>query len=149
VWARLGDLYDQQGRTGEAIHAYQQAIRLTADPLKPRTLIKLARLYLMTHEPQAALNALDDAVKFAPAQTPGQQKGRSFAFDVAQGRAASWRGLGDVAKAISYEEEAVKLDPDAADARSHLAKLYQQGGRTADAQQAEARAKALGTPESH
>jgi tetratricopeptide (TPR) repeat protein len=149
VWARLGDLYDQQGRTGEAIHAYQQAIRLTADPLKPRTLIKLARLYLMTHEPQAALNALDDAVKFAPAQTPGQQKGRSFAFDVAQGRAASWRGLGDVAKAISYEEEAVKLDPDAADAWSHLAKLYQQGGRTADAQQAEARAKALGTPESH
>ena len=69
--------------------------------------------------------------------------------DVAQGRAASWRGLGDVAKAISYEEEAVKLDPDATDAWSHLAKLYQQGGRSADAQQAEARAKGLGTQESH
>ena len=41
------------------------------------------------------------------------------------------------------EEQAVKLDPDAADAWSHLATLYQREGRVADQQLAERRASAL------
>ena len=51
--------------------------------------------------------------------------------------------LGNIGQATSFEEQAVKLDPDAADAWSHLAKLYQREGRVADQQLAERRASAL------
>ena len=52
-------------------------------------------------------------------------------------------GLGDLKQATTYEEQAVQLDPEAADAWSHLAKLYQRQGRTADQQRAEQRSKTL------
>ena len=51
--------------------------------------------------------------------------------------------LGNTGQATSFEEQAVKLDPDAADAWSHLATLYQREGRVADQQLAERRASAL------
>jgi Tfp pilus assembly protein PilF len=126
------------------MRALQAAIRSSSDPsTKSRALLKLARLYLVTGQPKAALQALDEAVRSAPAEVLADSEGRSFKFDVAQGRAAIWRSLGDLQQATSFEEEAVQLDPDAADAWTHLAKLYQRQGRAADQQRAEARAQAL------
>jgi tetratricopeptide (TPR) repeat protein len=96
----------------------------------------------MAGQPRPALEALDEALRSAP---PAMLEigGRSFKFDVAQGRAAAWRQLGDLPQATSFEEEAVQLDPEAADAWSHLAKLYQRQGRVDDQHRAEARATAL------
>ena len=144
IWSSLADLYQRDGRTADAMHALQQAIRSSSDPAtKSRALLKLARLYLVTGQPKAALQALDEAVRSAPPEALADTEGRSFKFDVAQGRAAIWRSLGDLQQATSFEEEAVQLDPEAADAWTHLAKLYQRQGRAADQQRAEARAAAL------
>ncbi|MGA7461276.1 MAG: tetratricopeptide repeat protein, partial [Candidatus Korobacteraceae bacterium] len=67
----------------------------------------------------------------------------SFSFDLAQARAAAYMALGNIPQATLFEEQAVKLDPDAPDAWVHLARLYQRGGRLADQQLAERRASAL------
>ena len=145
VWSRLAELYNQQDRIPEALQAWQQTIQFTADPVvKANAFLKVARLELKIGHPKEALQALDDAVRSAPPQLLALNKGRSFSFDVAQGRAASARRLGDIAQAITFQEQAVQLDPDAAEAWSYLARLYQQQGRSADQQRAEDRAKALG-----
>jgi len=144
VWSRLGELYDQQERIPDALHAWQETVELTSDPtVKTRALVKLARLYLVTRQPKQALQALDEAERSAPPQMTAVTEGRSFKFDVAQGRAAIWRAMGDMNQAVSFQEQAVQLDPEAADAWSHLAKLYQRQGRVADERRAEERASAL------
>jgi len=144
IWFSLADLYQKDGRVPQAIDALQHAIPLTSDPeTKAHALVKLARLYFMSRQPKDALQALDEAAHTAPPDLLAQSAGRSFSFDVAQGRAAAWMALGDVKQATAFEEEAVKLDPDAPDAWTHLARLYQREGRTADQQRAEERGKTL------
>ncbi len=150
VWSSLADLYQREQRVPEAMHALQEAIKSPSDAsTKPLALVKLARLYFVTGQLKAALQALDEAVQSAPPELLAATQGRSFKFDVAQGRSAILRSQGDLAQATSYEEEAVQLDPDAADAWSHLAKLYERQGRAADQQRAEARATALAGQQSH
>jgi tetratricopeptide (TPR) repeat protein len=150
VWFALGDLYDREGRIPEATHALQQSVQLSSGlAMKARALLKLARIAVVTGQPKAALQALDEAVDNASPEMLAVKEGRSFKFDVAQGRAASWKALGDLTQATSFQEEAVQLDPDAADAWSHLAKLYQRQGRTADEQRAEERAATLAKGQAH
>lgn len=145
VWLSLGDLYQSQGHLPEAIHAMQKSVENLSDPkAKATELVKLARLYFVTRQPQEALKALDDAAKAAPPEMLADTKGRSFSFNIAQGRSAVYTAMGDVTRATTFQEEAVKLDPDAPDAWMHLAKLYEKQGRTADQQKAEEKAKALG-----
>ncbi len=153
VWFQLGELYEEQDRMPEAMHAWQQAIALTSRPggaqdafaktIRPRAYLKLARLYMMSGQPRPALQALDEAVRTAPPAMLNATGGRTFKFDVAQGRAAAWRSLGDLQQATTFEEEAVQLDPEAADAWSHLAKLYARQGRLEDQHRAEAKATVL------
>jgi tetratricopeptide (TPR) repeat protein len=144
VWFSLGDLYQSQGHLPDAIHAIQQGVQNTTDPTtKANELVKLARLYFVTHQPNEALKALDDAASAAPPEMLADTKGRSFSFNIAQGRSAVYMALGDVKQATTYQEQAVQLDPDAPDAWAHLAKLYERQGRTADQQKAEERAKTL------
>jgi tetratricopeptide (TPR) repeat protein len=146
VWSGLADLYEQEDRIPEAVHAWQETIRLTPDPsLKSRSLLRLARLYVETGHARPALQALDEAVGSAPAAILQATNGRSFKFNVAQGRAAAWFSLRDVQRATAFEEEAVQLDPDAGDAWAHLAKLYERQGRVADERRALERAHALAT----
>lgn len=144
VWSRLAELYTQQDRAPEALHALQQTIQFTGDAVvKANAYLQVARLELKMGHPNEALQALDQAVHSAPTQLLALNQGRSFSFEVAQGRAASSRRLGEIAQAITFQEQAVQLDPDAAEAWSYLAKLYQQQGRSADQQRAEERAKAI------
>jgi tetratricopeptide (TPR) repeat protein len=150
VWSSLADLYQRDGRTGEAMHALKETIGLSSDPSqKSRALVKLARLYFVTGNPKVALQALDEAVRGAPPGLLAETQGRSFKFDVAQGRAAIWGSLGDLGQATGFEEDAVQLDPEAADAWSRLAKLYQRQGRPEDQQRAEARAADLAGNQGH
>ena len=144
IWSSLADLYEKDGRTSQAIHAYEQAIPVWSDAAaKAHAQLKLARLYFISHRPNDALRALDDAARTAPPDLLAEKTGRSFRFDIAQGRAAAWAGLGDLIEATSFEEQAVQLDPDAPDAWSRLGDLYQKQGRVADEQQAERRGKTL------
>ncbi len=147
IWFSLADLYQKDGRGPQAIHALEQAIPQSSDATtKAHAQIKLARLYLMSHRPQDALRALDDAEHTAPPELLADKTGRSFSFDIAQGRAVAWAASGDLKKATQFEEQAVQLDPDAADAWTRLAKLYQRQGRTTDQQRAEAKVSSLSTP---
>jgi tetratricopeptide (TPR) repeat protein len=143
IWSKLAQLYLEQERTKDAIYAWLQTLGSATDPLlKTQAYVQLSRLYVGTGNLKPALQMLDDAVKTAPQGMPGI-KGGSFAFDVAQDRAAIWFRLGDVPKAVSFQEEALRLDPNQAEAWAHLALLYQKAGRTADQQRAEERVKTL------
>ena len=144
LWARLADLYTQQQRTSDATYAWLQTLDLTTDPVqKTQALVQLSRLYVSTGNLKPALRMLDDAEHAAPSGMPGMTQGHSFAFDVAQDRAGIWYKLGNIPKAISYEEQATQLAPDNAEAWSHLATLYARAGRPADEQRAKERSKAL------
>lgn len=144
IWFSLTQLYQRQGRFPQAIHAAQQAIQFAPDAAtKSRALVQLALLYLRTRQPSQALTALDEVTKIAPPDLLAASGGRSFSFEIAQARAAAWMALGNIAQATSFEEQAVKLDPEAPEAWSHLARLYQRQGRVADQQLAERRASAL------
>ena len=144
IWLSLADLYERGKRFPQAIHAAQQAILSAPDPAtKSHALVKLALLYLRTRQPQQTLEALDQATATAPPDLLAATGRSSFTFDIAQARAAAWMALGNIGQATSFEEQAVKLNPDAVDAWMHLAKLYQREGRVADQQLAERRASAL------
>ena len=144
LWLSLADLYQRDGRLPQAVHAMQQSIRLSPDPaVKSQQLVELAGLYLKSRQPKDALLALDAAASTAPPDLLAATAGRSFNFDLAQTRAAAWMALGDLKQATAFEEHAVQLDPGAADAWSHLAKLYQREGRLADQQRAQERGKTL------
>jgi len=144
IWFSLAELYERNRRYPETIHAMQQAIQFAPDPsMKAQALLKLALLYLRTRQPQQALQALEQASTTAPPDLLAAREGRSFSFIILQARAAAWMALGNIGQATSFEEQAVKLNPDAPEAWEHLAKLYQRGGRLADQQIAERRASAL------
>lgn len=144
IWFSLAGLYERDKRFPQAIHAAQQAALLASDAsMKAHAFVKLALLYLRTRQPQQALGALEEATSTAPPDLLAASGGRSFIFDITQARAAAWVALGNIPQATSFEEQAVKLDPDAADAWLHLARLYQREGRLADQQLAERRASAL------
>ncbi len=145
AWTALANLYQREGRIPETIHALQQAGRMSSRP--DLVQLKLAQFYLHIQQPRWTLQALDEAVRSAPADALAATGAGSLRFNVAQGRAAAWGGLGDLTQATSFQEEAVKLAPDAADAWASLAKLYQQQGRFEDEYRAEERARNLaGSP---
>jgi len=59
---------------------------------------------------------------------------------IATGRAKAWYQLGDTARAVSFQEDAVKLAPNDAKLWLGLADLYEAEGRTTLAEQAKRRA---------
>jgi Flp pilus assembly protein TadD len=60
--------------------------------------------------------------------------------DLAHGRSSAWNALGDLARAVSYQEEAVRDAPQVTSLWLQLANLYDRQGRLAEAQRARARA---------
>lgn len=147
TWSALATFYQQEERVPEAINAWQQASRLSSKPYL--TQVKLAHYYLRIRQPQATLQALDEAVRIAPAGALADTGAKSLRFDVAVGRSAAWDATGDLEKAVSFQEEATRLAPDDADAWSRLAKLYQRLGRLTDKYRADERATALVGNRSH
>ncbi len=107
LWFSLATLYKHEGRIAETIQAEQRAIKLSSTQ-QSSELLKLAQLYLDTAQPKAALATFDKAVHDAPPDALAATGARSFRYEVAMGRAAAWRALGDTRRANSYDEEAVQ-----------------------------------------
>jgi tetratricopeptide (TPR) repeat protein len=147
TWSSLATFYQQEGRAPEAIHALRQTAGLSMRP--DLALIRLAHFYLANGQPAATLQALDEAVRSAPAEALTGTGEASIQYDVARGRSAAWEERGDLGKAASFEEEAVRLAPNDVSAWSRLAQIYQRQGRFADEYRAEARAAALGSTQAH
>jgi len=138
-WTKLAGIYEHQGRLNDAIQAWKRVAEIEDDPYLP--LLSLGYDYLDAHRPKDALNAFDRALANVPAQ-PVVLVDKAFYANLAHGRATAWNALGDVPRAIKFEEETVRLAPDRSDDWLVLAQFYDSQGRIADAQRAREHAAA-------
>lgn len=139
-WSALA-AYDQaHGRLTEAIGAWEKAARISRWPWEP--LANLGYADLMARRPEQALAAFDGAAKSLP-EHAGLFVDDAFLANLAHGRARAWYRLGDLPRAIAYEEDATRLLPANAGLWRQLAGLYAAAGRNAAAAEAAARAGQL------
>ncbi len=143
AWFDFGLFYMTQRRYAEAVELFRQSAESSARPHE--MWMMLGQAYLQLHEPQPALAALDKAVESSPFAGEAESLGASFNSLIATGHAKAWYQLGDLPRAVSFQEEAVKLAPGDAKLWLGLADLYEAQGRTTLAGQARERAAALGT----
>ncbi len=139
-WSSLARLYQREERFVPAMQAWEKAAEFSDGPARP--LLSFGYAALDAHQPKEALQALDRALAaFQKESETGND--HSFQANVAHGRALAWAALGDLNRAISYEEETVRLAPDRADDWLQLASFYMRAGRVEDAQRARERATSL------
>ena len=141
TWAALADFYRKRDRDADAIVALKQAAQLSARP--GALWVQLGYYSLHLGQPKEALVAFDKAVKGAAPELTNASGRGSFSYNVATGRARAYEILGDVPQAIAYQEEAIRLAPDASQPWLNLSQLYHLDGRSADEERAKARAAML------
>lgn len=139
IWSTLGSLYHREGQLPAEIDAWEHAAAILPHP--GLALLSLGYANLDAHRPRQALQALDRAATSLPPQ-PATSDNNSFLANVAHGRALGWSVLGNLHRAIFFEEETVRLAPDRSDDWTFLANLYERNGQLADARQARQRAAA-------
>jgi len=139
-WSALAASYQDRGRWPEAIRAWENAAGVSRWPGEP--LVNLGYANLRAQRPKEALRAFERAANSLPAK-PEPAVDNAFLATLAHGRAVSWYGLGDLRRAISFEEQALKLGSGGADAWTQLAGLYDRAGRNEDAAKARALARSL------
>jgi tetratricopeptide (TPR) repeat protein len=136
TWSALGAVYHREGRLTEEIKAWQRAAELLR--LSDRELVSLGYAELAAQRPREALRAFERA-----SSQPGGASDNSFLANLARGRAMAWSQLGDLKRAISFQEQTVGLAPDRASDWLELANLYDREQRSEDAQRARQRAAAI------
>jgi len=141
TWGALADFYRSQDRITDVIAATRKAADLEADP-SPR-LVQLGYYALSRSDPQDALEAFDEAARYASSDLNRGTGENSFRYKVATGRADAWQSMGDFAHAVEFQEQAAELAPDAPRPWRNLAQLYELLGRPADAQRARAHVATL------
>jgi len=138
TWLDLGLFYLTQKRYADAVETFRRSAESSSRPHDLWML--LGQAYLQTNQPEKALAAFDKAVASSPFRNEGESLGASFNSLIATGRAKAWYQLGDVARAVSFQEDAVKLAPNDGKLWLGLADLYDAQGRKAQAEQARLRA---------
>jgi len=133
TWGALAATYHQRGRIPSSLVALKHAAQLSQAP--QQVLVELGYAYVAAGQPAEALKAFDEAVRSAPPNLKAVDNGK-FDFTVAQGRSGAWDELGDMEKAISWQEEAARLAPDVPQPWRRLAQFYERQGRTEDANRA-------------
>jgi Flp pilus assembly protein TadD len=133
-WLDLGLFFLTQKRSADAVEVFKRSAETSSRPHDLWML--LGQAYLQMNQPEQALVALDRAVASSPFRDEGESLGANFNSLIATGRAKAWYQLGDVARAVSFQEEAVKLAPNDAKLWLGLADLYEAQGRTAQAEEA-------------
>ncbi len=138
TWSELADLYRGQRRFPEAIDALRRLVPISPNP--PAILIVLGYTQLDAGHPKDALQAFDQA---EPGISTGSADGDAALAAINSGRAVAFGMLGDVSRATTFEENAIRLAPQNPIYWSELAELYVQQGRTADAQRASQQAATI------
>ncbi len=138
AWFDLGLFYMTEKRYADAAEIFRRSAESSTRPHDMWML--LGQAYLQMNQPRPALEAFDKAEASSPFREGGESLGAGFNSLIATGRAKAWYQLGDVAKAVSFQEEAVKLAPDDAKLWLGLADLYDSQGRTTKAEQARSHA---------
>jgi Flp pilus assembly protein TadD len=137
-WFVLGLFYMAEKRYADATEVFQRSAESSSRPHDSWML--LGQAYLQINKPEQALAAFDKAEGSSPFRDAGEALGGRFNSVIATGRAKAWYQLGDTARAVSFQEEAVKLAPNDAKLWLGLADLYDAEGRTTLAKQARQRA---------
>ena len=142
AWLDLGLFYLGQRRYQEAADVFRRSAESSSRP--HQMWMMLGQADLQMHQPQPALEAFDKAVASSPFHDEGESLGASFNSLVATGRAKAWYQLGDIAQAVSFQEEAVELEPQDGKLWLGLSNLYEVQGRVTKAAEARLRANSLG-----
>ncbi len=137
-WLDLGLFYLTQKRSADAVELFKRAAESSSRPHDMWML--LGQAYLQMKQPEQALVAFDKAEAASPFRDEGESLGANFNSMIATGRAKAWYQLGDLPRAVSFQEDAVKLAPNDARLWLGLANLYDAQGRTTLAEQARRRA---------
>ena len=120
-----------QGRYPDAAQLFQDSAESSSRPHE--MWMMLGQAYLQMRQPQPALAAFDKAEAASPFREGGEALGSGFNSLIATGRAKACYQLGEVAQAVSFQEDAVKLAPGDGKLWLGLADLYEAQGRTAEA----------------
>ncbi len=146
TWAALAQSYRKRGRVPAAIEATKHVVQFSFRPYS--TLANLGYFYLDVGQPANALQAFDEAVRNAPRNIREEDNG-DFDFMVAQGRSGAWQTLGNLDRAVSFQEEAARCLPNAGPPLLRLAQLYRLQGRSEDAIRAQQRAAIVERGQGH
>ena len=138
TWFDFGLFYMTQKRYADAAEVFRQSAETSARPHEMWMMLGQAELQM--RQPNAALEAFDKAEASAPFHQGGEALRAGFYSLIATGRAKASYQLGDLAKAVEFQEQAVQLAPEDAKLWLGLADLYEVQGRTTKAAEARARA---------
>ena len=141
-WSALGSLYYSQSRYAEAASAARHAAGLSARPSVHY--LFLGQIYLAANQPQEALAALDGAIEHSDYEPPNDKK--KIELQVAQTRSRIWAKLGDLGRAVGFQQEALSYEPSNPQRWIALADLYAAQGQAELEQYARQRAQALNQP---
>ncbi|MGH9495732.1 MAG: tetratricopeptide repeat protein [Candidatus Sulfotelmatobacter sp.] len=136
AWFDFGLFYMTQKRYADAADLFRQSAETSSRPHEMWMMLGQAELQM--RQPGPALAAFDKAEASSPFGAGGESLGAGFYSLLATGRAKAWYQLGDAAKAVEFQEEAVRFAPEDPKLWLGLADLYEAQGRTTKA--AEARA---------
>jgi len=138
AWYLLARLFIAQKNYPQAAWAVQNSADLAILPADRYRL--LGNIDLAMNKPVDALPAFDRAERFGRKLAPLPSY-PSFCAKIAEGRGRAWFALHNVGRATGYAEEATRLAPEP-QRWSLLADCYAAQGRSAEAEQARARAVA-------
>jgi tetratricopeptide (TPR) repeat protein len=133
AWFDLGLFYMTRRRYEDAARVFGQGAASSSRPHEMWMLLGQAQLQL--HQPQDAIVSLEKAEQTSPFQ-PDDAFGAPFYSVIATGRAKAYYQLGDVAQAVTFQEDAVRLAPNDSKLWSGLADLYDAQGRPTKAAEA-------------
>jgi tetratricopeptide (TPR) repeat protein len=141
LWHALGRFYALRARYAEARQYISTAAQLSFTAWGEYSL--LGQIDLALRQPQQALEDFTKAEHASPLWHGREDLNRNFFGQVAEGRAAAYRQLGEWQRAIAFGEEATRRTPESARRWEELADTYQAAGRNQLAEQARQQARAL------
>lgn len=138
TWFDLGLFYMTQKRHAAAAEVFRRSAQSSSRPHD--MWMMLGQAYLQMGQPTQALRAFDKAVDSSPFKQESEALGAGFNSLIATGRAKASYQLGDLAQAVTFQEEAVKLAPNDPKLWMGLADLYEAQGRVTRAEEARSHA---------
>ena len=135
AWYQLGLLYANQRRYSEAIHSFQSALRLAAQP-EFSVELSLAKAEVLNGQANTALQTLQEAAQVLPDSGPAKA-------DLYDAEAATYSQLSNWPAAVAAAEKAVQETPAIAGRWKILAAMYAATGRQDRALKAQEKAESL------
>jgi tetratricopeptide (TPR) repeat protein len=138
-WFSLASLYRTQHRNAQAIAAVEHAVGLSPHPAE--VYLYLGQLHLAMSEPQDSLSAYDNALAHSADEPPDSKT--EIEAQVAEGKARVFAKLGDLNRAVGFQQQALSYEPSNPQRWTILAELYAAQGQTSLEQDARQHAQAL------